>query len=96
MMDWDGTERRGTNPLIRLHEDVAETRKTVELMYTQLLGGDGQPGAIANIIKNMEKLEERVDDLDGWRKWVNGVSAAVGAVFAGLMALLGLRGTFRG
>ena len=81
-------ERRQS--MIDLHERVA----SLETLATEIkadvrdlvecLKGDGQPGILT-------KLDGRIENLEGWRSWVNGIAAAVGALFTAVTAYFGLK-----
>lgn len=80
--------------------DLGERMTAVETILTEArddhrelityLRGNHQPGVIARIRSDVEAVETRITELEGWRKWANGVGAAVGAIFTAALGYLGL------
>ena len=81
-------ERRQS--MIDLHERVAalETLATeIKADVRDLVGclkGNGQEGVLT-------KLDSRLKSVEGWRAWVNGIAAAIGALFTAVTAYFGLK-----
>ena len=78
-------ERR--QEMTQLHERVAtleaisiETRDDVKALVRCITGDNGERSILG-----------RIADLEHWKNWANGVSAAIGGIFTVVIAWLGLR-----
>lgn len=88
MPDEHPSRRASDALIIEMHGDLRALMKQME----QITGnGDPSSGSIGLLGKDLKSVERRVRALEGWRKWVNGVGAAVGAIFSSTIAYLGLK-----
>lgn len=82
------TERREGYTV--LCEEVAVIKEVVGRLEKSLLG-NGRQGKLADLDDDISKLDERLEHLEGWRKWINGVTAAVTAILSAAVTWLGLK-----
>ncbi len=85
-MAWDGVDRRGGTNATNTRDLVVETHTRLNTLCDYIMD-NGQPGAISKLNTLVVDIDTRVQSLEGWKKWVNGVGATLGAIAAFVMAV---------